>query len=592
MDAENQSQWDLSDLYSHPGDPQIEGDRARSKALVAEFAATWRGRVASLSGTELAEALGQLEAIQALSRRPGHYADLRFAQDGEDSERQAAVAAAQAFGSEINQALAFFSVELKEVDEAALAALPDRAGLATYEHWLSYERQFAVHTLTEDAERTSSRKNVTGKTAWVNLYMQITSGIRYSMEVDGEVKEMTRAEASAFLSKPDRALREAARDALHGGFKPHRDVLTFVFNTLFEDHRLDMDERGYADVMGFSVKEDELTTEIVENLLDSTSAAYPTVHRYHQLRKRVLGLDDYAYYDLRAPAFGDEPEIPWDDAVQLVRDAFAAFSPRTGEWLDSFLARRRVDVFPRPGKSSGAFCSPGYPPTEPWVLMNYNGTLDDVFTLAHELGHALHFTEALQQTPLNYWTGRCVAETASVFAELWLHEHLMNTWTDPTRRRQLLDRQIQGAVGTAFHQVSYVNWERKAHAARAEGVVTADSFAAQWRTEMEALLGPAVALDEPDAWRWISIPHFVFARFYCYSYAFGKLLTLALASCWRERGDAFVDDYLNLLGSGGSRSPIDLVQGVGLDLSDPGFWTRGLDEVARYLDQLEELADQ
>jgi oligoendopeptidase F len=589
--ADTAHQWDLTDLYAGPDDPAIAGDQQRTERLVAAFGDAWRGRVATLTGDQLAEALTQLEAIQALARRPGHFADLRFSQDSEDPERRAAVAAAQAWASGINQGLAFFFVELKDVDEDALAALPDRAALTPYEHWLGYERQFAPHTLSEDAEKTSSRKDVTGKTAWVNLYMQTTSAIRYSLEVDGEVQELTRAEVSAYLSRADRPLRKAARDALHDGFLPHRDVLTFVFNTLFEDHRLDMAERGYDDVLDFSLKEDQLSRDVVLNLLDTTTAAYPTVHRYHQLRKRVLALPDYGYYDLKAPAFGDEPEVPWDEAVTLVRDAFAAFSPRTGAWVDDYLARRRVDVFPRPGKSTGAFCSPGYPPTEPWVLMNYAGRLDDVFTLAHELGHALHFTEALQQTPLNYWTGRCVAETASVFAELWLHEHLMTKWTDPARRRQLLDRQIQGAIGTAFHQVAYVNWERAAHAARAEGVVAADAFAGLWREETERLLGPAVSLDEQDAWRWITIPHFVFARFYCYSYAFGKLLTLALHNRWREQGDAFVDDYLGLLGSGGSRTPVQLVAGVGLDLQDPGFWGRGLAEVDRYLDQLTELAD-
>ena len=188
-------------------------------------------------------------------------------------------------------------------------------------------------------------------------------------------------------------------------------------------------------------------------------------------------------------------------------------------------------------------------------------------------------------------SGTPLAETASIFAELWLHDHLMEG-ADPELRKQLLARQIDDAMGSAFRQITYVNWELKAHARRAEGVASPDEYSAIWFEELSRFMGPDVKLDEErDRWWWIQVPHFIFARFYCYSYAFGKMLTLALYDLWKERGDAFVAEYHALLGAGGSRPPADLFADLGLDLADPAFWQRGVDVLVGYLDELEELID-
>ncbi|MEE2829565.1 MAG: M3 family metallopeptidase, partial [Myxococcota bacterium] len=241
-------------------------------------------------------------------------------------------------------------------------------------------------------------------------------------------------------------------------------------------------------------------------------------------------------------------------------------------------------------KRGGAFCSPGTPPDHPWVMVNFAGRTENVFTLAHELGHGLHFQLALEQSPLNYHCGLPLAETASVFAELWLHELLMEQASTDQERVRLLTRQVQSAFGTAFHQVAYVNWELRAHRARAEGVVSPEQLCSMWAEEMQRCWGPEVAMSEGDRWRWITIPHFIFARFYCYSYAFGKLLTLSLHRLWRDRGEDFVQDYIALLSAGGAKAPVDLFAAIGLDLSDPAFWQGGLDVVAGYMDELDELA--
>jgi oligoendopeptidase F len=580
--------WDLSDFYSGPADPLLEADRQAARDATEALTARWRGRLKTATGSELLEAFTSFEELIRVSRRPFQFASLRYSVASDDPAIQAELAAAQAFDAELDQQLAFWSVEISELTEEHIQALDDADALARYRHYLEFQQLFAGFTLSEEAEATVTRKDLTGKTSWVNLYMQLCAGMKFEVEVDGEVKTLTRGEVGALGLEPDRALRDRAAEATVATFKPHREVMTFVFNTLFEDHRNEMAARGYDDPMHYPVLRDEVPREVVDSLLNTATAAFPLVHRYHGIRKRVMGLDDYAMHDLRVPVFGEEPSVSWPEGRTLVVDAFHAFSPQTGDLSGKFFDGW-IDVFPRPGKSAGAFCSPGVPPEHPWLLLNWTDTLDDVFTLAHEMGHGLHALQSHAQTPLNARVGKALAETASVFAELWLHEYLMAQTDDVERRKQLLDRQIRDAMGTAFHQTAYINWERRAHAARAEGSVDADRFCSLWTEEMARLVGSPVQLQDRDAWRWMAIPHFVFARFYCYSYAFGKLLTLALHGQWKEHGDAFVEEYRGFLAGGGSRTPVDAVAALGLDLADPEFWQRGCDVVEGWIDELETL---
>jgi oligoendopeptidase F len=581
-------EWDLSDLYSGQDDPAIEVDRRSATQLVEAFVEAYQGRVSVLNASELCRAFEDLAAITRASSKPEHYASLRFSVATDQDDERAAYAAAQSFATKLQQKVVFFAVELKELSEERVESLLEDPALAEFRHYLSYQRVFAPHTLSEPEERTILRKDLTGKTSWVTLYTQLTSGLLFKMIEKGEEKSLTRGEMSVYGTHPDRALRAQARRSFYEGFAPQQEVITFIFNTLFEDHRGDMRERGYQDVMDYTVLKDDLNSGVVTALLDTSIANMDIVHRYQRLRARLLGVDDYAVHDLRAPLFGEEPSYTWEQACELVVQAFTAFDPLAGAVARRFLDERWVHVFPRPGKRAGAFCSPGYPPEHPWVMLNYAGKLDDVVTLAHEFGHALHFYLSLEQSPLNYWTGLPLAETASVFAELWLHEHLLSDCSDQRMRCQLLDNQVQSAVMTGFHQVSYVNWELRAHRARAEGVLTGERLGGLWDEEQQRMWGDMVVREHFERDRWMQIPHFVFARFYCYSYAFGKFLTLGLHARWKERGPEFVGEYLQLLRRGGSRSPLELLRPLGLDLADPGFWQQGCDVVRSQLDALEE----
>lgn len=593
--ARDLHRWDLSTLYPAPDDPSRAADREAIFTALDAFVSSYRGRLGELDGPGFERALQELAELHRLARRYAQYASLRFSVDTNDAVIKAEHSEMEAVLSKLNQELAFLGVEIAALGPEHFANLPGKEALETHAWWIQKELLFAPYTLSEDAERTIARKNVTAKTAWVNLYMEATAGMSFPLQrvEGGPVEELTRSEVSSLRTDEDRALRRRAFESLTDVHRKQAHVLTSCFNAIFEDHRSDTEARGYDDVLTYTVLRDGLTPEIVRALIDTVTDAFPTVcHRWHALRQRVLDLPDYGFEDTYMAAFGAEPDSPWEEARGLVEDAFSSFSPEAGDWAKHALDHGWVDVFPRPGKRSGAFCSSAVAPDHAFVMLNHAGKLDDTFTLAHEFGHAWHFTRAArEQDALNLHCGTPMAETASIFAEIWLHEHLMQD-ADPTLQRALLARQIDDAMGSAFRQITYVNWELKAHARRAEGSVSAEEYSQIWLEELGRMMGPGVKLDaERDKWSWIMVPHFIFARFYCYSYAFGKMLTLALYDLWKERGDAFVDEYHAILTAGGSRPPAELFADLGLDLSDPAFWQRGIDVLTGYLDELEGLIE-
>ena len=546
--------------------------------------------MAELDSAGLARAFQAYEEILVAVDQATHFAQLRFSVATDDESVRADKAAADALRAELDQLLAFFTVELVAIDSARLGELMQAEALAGYRHYIGYQLMFAPHTLSVDAEETVALKDATGKTAWVYLYQQVTGGLSFDVRIDGEDRSLTRSDLAPLAMSPDREHREEASRAVPATYEPHREVLSFIFNTLFEDHRLEMDKRGYGDVLDYTILRDDLPSSVVHTLLETTSANFDIAQGYQSFRKRTLGVEDYQSKDFVAPLFGDEPTSTWEEAQSAVQSAFDRFSPEVGTIARRFFDGRWIDIFPRPGKRGGAFCSPGMPPNHPWLMVNFVGQTQNVFTLAHEMGHGLHFELALEQTPLNYYAGLPLAETASVFAELWLHDLLMERAKTDQERVQLLNRQVMSAFSTIFHQVAYVNWELRAHRARAGGVISGDEMSRMWAEEMGRCWGPSVQMLERDHWRWLTIPHFVFARFYCYSYAFGKLLTLSLHKLWKDRGDGFINDYIALLSAGGSKTPVELFETMGLDLADPGFWQGGLDVVRGYLTELESLS--
>jgi oligoendopeptidase F len=248
-----------------------------------------------------------------------------------------------------------------------------------------------------------------------------------------------------------------------------------------------------------------------------------------------------------------------------------------------------VDVPPRPGKSGGAFCMGMTPSLPPYVLLNFTGNLRDVATIAHELGHGLHFVLAQRQTMLNYHPSLPLAETASVFGEMLLTRYMLERESDPLVKVSLLCAKIEDIIATTFRQNVLTRFEERLHLERKNGLLLSAQLCDAWWQENAKLYGNAVEMIEPYRWGWSYISHFIHARFYCYSYTFAELLVLSLYNGYLREGAAFIPGYKAILASGGSLSPADTVKKAGIDFADPGFWQQGYDFLADLIKELREL---
>jgi oligoendopeptidase F len=581
--------WNLSDLYASPTDTRLGDDLGSANALGDTFAAAYRGKVALMSPTEMGEALRLYEQLLDSVYRPQLYAQLLFSSDTGDEAAQALMNRTQQASTETLNKVRFFDVELKKLPEDGFGALLRSQELVPYRHFLAGLRRFAPHTLSEAEETLSEVKNLTGRTAFSQLYTEVSSRIRIPVEVEGKTQTLTVAEVRALRSSPDRALRRRATDGLMKAFEEQSHVLNFCFNTLFQDHRLDIQQRGFDSPAEPTYLEDELGTEVVEQLMATTEKHYPLVERYMRLKAKVLKIPEFASHDVLAPLVTEETKLNFGEGKRLVLEAFGAFHPRFQEIANEFFEKAWIDIFPRPGKRDGAFCSGMLPALHPYVLLNYNDRLEDVSTLAHELGHGIHFYLSRGQSILNFWPTTPMAETASVFAELVLMRRLLDQEKDPTVRRNLLALRIEDIIATVCNQVMYTRWEQKAHARRADGVVPVEEFANLWLEERKKLYGGAVRFEPQDRWGWLSIGHFVHYRFYCYSYAFGQLLVLALFNKYEEDPKAFVPKYAELLSSGSSDTPQALLKKMGIDIEAPTFWAQGFVTLGSLIDEFERL---
>jgi oligoendopeptidase F len=574
--------WQLAELYAGPDDPALERDLGEATARAERFTAAWRGRVGAADARSLYEALAEYEAIQEFSHRPGFYAGLLTSVDTQDAVALALEQRTAEMQTELRTLLVFFELEILALDDARMDALLTDPALARYAHFLTQLRRFKPHALSEPEERALARKDLSGRTAFVQLYDELAGSLRFG--IDDE--DLTEGELLALLHHPERSRRRRALATLLDAYAAERVPLTAIMNALLLDHRVDCDMRGYRDVTSPTHLANEIAPEVVAVMMDAVERHVPVIQRFLRLKGRLLGLDRLGIADVYAPLDATSPELPWAAGRTLVLEAFERFDPRLRTAALELLDGGHVDAEVRARKRSGAFCAALGPRVAPYVLSTYTGTSRDVATLAHELGHAVHYQLARRQTFLHYDPPLVLAETASVFGEMLVTDHLLADAADPGARRRLLVETLDEMYGTIFRQHTLTRFEMAAHAARRDHRLDHDELGELWMAAQTRLFGDSVDVDPIYRTGWSYIPHFIHSRFYCYSYAFGELLTLALFQRYQDEGAAFVPAYLELLAAGGSAPPEALAARLGFDLASPAFWDRGCAAVAAMVDEL------
>ncbi len=580
--AEN-VRWDLSDLYAGPDDPRLTADMAHTRTLATAFADTYRGRVATLSATEMAQALTEYETIVRLLIQIGAYAFLAWSADTQNPELGKLMARKSDHGAEIEQTLLFFELEWANAP-AETAALVDDPALANYSHYLLQKRLLQPYTLSEPEEKVISQLSLTGSQGWHRFYEEISSKLTY--EVNG--KQLTYTETAKLLFSPDREMRKKAADAFTQVFNANSHTFTYIFNMVLLDKASQDKMRGYPTWISARNLANQVADETVEALVTAVTTRYDIVSRYYRLLQQQLGLDKLYDYDRYAPISQEEPKVDWQKAQEIVLQAFRQFDPRMADIAQKFFDHNWIDAPPQVGKMGGAYCYSTTSDKHPYVFMNYTGEMPQVMTLAHELGHGIHGYLARQQGELQAFTPITTAEMASTFCEMLVFDYLVQQQTDTAVRLAMRMRKMADTFATVERQIALNRFEHAIHTARREqGELDTHQFNQLWLQTQRDLFGESLTVrDDYQTW-WMPISHFVSMTGYVYGYAFGELLVWALYARYKQQPEGFADRYLEVLRAGGSDWPHNILAPLGVDLQDPNFWHEGLDLFDQFIADME-----
>ncbi len=582
-----QSPWSLSDLYPTPTGPEIDSAYGQLEELVKELETHRPDLSPSISAERFMEIIKLEEAISRLENRLAGYAGLWFAEDTQDQQAMTMVAKIDQVMAEYGNRELFFSLWWKNLDDTNADRLMKSSG--DYQYWLEEMRHFKPHTLSESEEKIVNIKNVTGFSALITLYDAITNRYTFKVSIAGEEKEMTRGELMVYVRQHDPAMRKAAYQELYRVYGQDGPILGQMYQTVVRDWRNEQVQlRKFNEPISARNLGNDIPDDVVATLLDVAHKNATVFQRYFRLKARWLKMDRLSRYDVYAPVAKSEKSYPFNTAADMVFDSFREFDPIFEQLARRVTDENHLDSEVRKGKRSGAFCSTIGPDLTPWVLLNYQGRADDVATMAHELGHAIHSMLAEHHTLFTQHACLPLAETASTFGEMMLVDKLLKEEKDESVRRDLLFRQVDDSYATIMRQAFFALFEKKAHELIANNA-SVDELADAYMTNLQDQFGDAVDIGEEFRWEWVSIPHFFHTPFYVYAYSFGQLLVLALYKQFKSEGENFKPKYLKLLSTGGSEAPAKVLADAGIDFRLRSFWQGGFDVIGDLVSQLEKI---
>jgi oligoendopeptidase F len=582
--------WDLSDL--EPDAEQATRDWDELLTRARDFAERRRGTVGSGGAQALRELLDELDDLVQDASRVHFYASAREHTEATDPESNDLATLARDKAAELESTLLFVELEWLALEDAEADALLHAAELEPYVHKLHVAREEKPYVLPEGEEQALNARRP-AISAWESLHGRELATLTVEFDGGDGPEPHTIDRLLSYIHHKDRALRLAALDVLYEALEGVVDVQAACYDAIVGD-RLSLDRlRGIPDMLWPTNQRNELAGDVVEAMMTAIEAHYPLGRRWFVRKAGVLGLDRLQLADQYAP-IGSDRRVEWTEAISMVDDSLREFTPRFSEIFHACLDRGHVDAEPRPGKVGGAYCNSVSKSVLPYVLLNYTDQLRDVVTLAHEFGHAVHGTLALErQTYRSYHTGLAIAEVPSTFAQLLAVERLIDHEEDASTRVMLLADRAESAMASIFRQTMMARFEIRAYGVRGEGkALTSDRLSEMWFEENERYYGDSLELPAGYRLGWSYIPHFIHVRFYTYAYAFAHLVAFSLLARYREDPERFVPAYLEFLGSGASRSPQDLLAPLAVDLRDPQTWAHAFAEFDRCVTEAEAGADE
>lgn len=574
--------WDLSSLYKNITDPKIAKDLKLLLGRAKIFNKKYKGHLGkNITPPKLLAIIREYESILQEVIKPITFAGLVFSENSNAPKHGAFYQAMKAKHLEIYQQLLFFELELLKLPDKTLKSLVENKTLQNYQHFLKLLLINKPHRLAENEEKIFNDKSLTGSGAFVRLFDEELARKKFDFVLGKKKKLLSESQLLELFHNPDRETRKAAAVALSNGLGEDLKRLTFITNILVEDKAINDRYFNYKYPEESRHLANEVDQETVETLTQVVTKNYKVVQNYYNFKKSVLGYKTLQVYDIYAPVTKSRKKIPYQKARDIVLTSFSQFTPNYKNAAEVFFEKNWIDVGIKEGKRGGAFCEYVTPDLHPYILLNYSGNIRDVLTLAHELGHGVNAFYSRGQTYLNFDWPLILAETASVFSEMLVFDHLKDELSREERFALYMSK-IEDIFATCFRQISMYQFEQDIHYRRAEkGELTPEEIGVLWNKRRKEMFGDSVEVSpEYNSW-WSYIPHFKHTPFYVYAYAFGELLTLSLYNQYKKDREKFIPKYLELLSAGGTKTSQELLKPLGVNLKDEKFWQGGINVIQK-----------
>ncbi len=579
--------WNLQDLY---GTDALWEQELASVAQDQKLLGSFMGNLNTAES--LLEYLKQMEQVNVKLERLGNYCMRKSDQDTRDSANQAMVGKFMNVAVSLDAACSFETPEIMEISDETLERFyEEKPELNRYRRYLTDKRRMKAHTLSAAEEKLLAAAGEMAQ-APDSIYGAFADAdITFPDAVDeaGQAHVLTQGSYGPLQMSEDRVLRKSAYDNLYQTWGDFRNTAAATLNAQGKQLKFFADARKYPTTLDAALDRTNVPTSVYLNLIEAVHQNLDKMHRYVRLRKKMLGVDELHFYDVYAPLLPDvAKKIPFEQAKQTVYDSLEVLGDEYRSILKEGFENRWIDVYENAGKRGGAYSAGA--DVHPYVLLNYSGTLDSQFTLAHEMGHALHsYLSNRNQNPVDADYVIFVAEVASTCNEALLMEYLLNQTTDKKERAYLINYFLEQFRGTLYRQTMFAEFELIMGRLIGEGkTLTADLLCSEYRKLNELYFGPDMVVDDKIALEWARIPHFYY-NYYVFQYATGYSAAIALSRRILNEGESAVKDYLNFLSGGCSKSPIDLLKGAGVDMTSPEPVNRALELFDKLMDEMETL---
>ena len=579
--------WDLSEIYKDIKDPKIKTDLKKIKKSSDDFLNKWKGKIKDLNSSDFLLCIDTYQEICENIHRVGTHSNLIFATNMENPEVSRYNSSVSDEFTEIFSSLIFFTLELSKVDDKTINAWMSDNKSNKWKPYLTVLRKRNPYLLDPLVEEILIEKSATGRSAWVRLFDETSASLRFPFKE----KELSEAEILNLLSDSDPNNRKIAGKSLSNILDKNKRIFSIILNVISRDRYIEDNKRGFKNIVSSRNLDNDVEDEVVDALVNTVDKAMPQLtHRYYKWKAKEFGKSKLDWWDRNAPLpHTSETSIEWDKAKNIVLDSFASFHPEMSDIAGLFFKNGWIDARVRQGKASGAFAHPSVPSLHPYILVNYQGKIRDVMTLAHELGHGVHQILAAKNGLLMAETPLTLAETASVFGEMLVFRKLLDE--SPTeQKKQLLAGKIEDMLNTVVRQIGFHQFEVKFHEARIKSELTPDEISDIWMETQSHAVGPSINLNNDYRVLWGYIPHFVHTPFYVYAYAFGDSLVNALWQSYQvSNKQDFSKKYIEMLTAGGTKSHNELLKPFKLSAYESSFWDQGVSMITGLMDELEQL---